>query len=39
MIVYVSDKFGFKADVLFNRIEEMILASFVSRQIRRAFRD
>jgi hypothetical protein len=34
MIVYVSDKLGFKADVLSNRIEEIILASFVSRHDR-----
>ena len=34
MIVYISDKFGFRADVLSNRIEEIILASFVSRHDR-----
>jgi hypothetical protein len=34
MIVYVSDKLGFRADVLSNRIEEIILASFVSRHDR-----
>ena len=34
MIVYVSDKLGFKADVVSNRIEEINLASFVSRRDR-----
>jgi hypothetical protein len=34
MIVYVSDKLGFRADLLSKRIEKIILAPFVSRHDR-----